>query len=161
MVYPFGVPYDVYPLVHNRYHTLYSKSNELFENTFNAGYMMPTPIIHDKNTIRLDPPFPNHVDSLLVCMLGYDSDFTNISPAMIKPLCDMGIYATQMFIYKELKIDVDQAYIEGGSELGAFKELIESYSDAKEKFQEALMKFRGASNFDKETTLAYFSLINP
>lgn len=164
---PIGIAYPINTYNNNlydsyQYDSLQNKTNELFENTFSSGQPLPIPFLLDNNVIRLDPPsfIDNNIPWLLTCMLAYDSNFTNLSLNMFDSLSKLCIYATQQYIYNKLKIPINQAYLNSGVELGAFKETIESYSDAKEKFEEALLEFRGSAMFDKEQITSYFSLMN-
>jgi hypothetical protein len=157
--YPLGLFEDNY-LQPNTYDSLYNKTNELFENTFGTGQSFPIPTLVEDNIIKLHPPQTQHVNWLLTCMLAYDSNFTNISPNMIEPLSELCIYATQMYIYNKLKIPINSAIIHSGSEIGSFNDIIDSYSDAKEKFNEMLMQFRGAATFDQENILSILNLMN-
>ena len=146
------------PYIGQGQHSLLSRTNELFESTFSVGNATPIPIVKEDNIIVLEPPQPHHIDWILVCMLSYNSQFTNIKPNVVDSLCKMAVYATQSYIYNQLKIKIDTARIHLGHELGSFKETVESYADAEEKYREALLNFRGASTFDEETALGLLSL---
>lgn len=126
-------------------------------NTRNMNYYIPQAKLVTKNTVVLECDY--HYDWILTCLLKFDEDFTNLTPGAIPYLCDMAVHATQMFIYNKLKIKIDQAYIIGGNELGAFKEIIDSYADAEEKFNEALKDFRGATTFDTDQLKAMLSFM--
>jgi len=146
------------------YNQVYGRSvlnaadDALSSMTHQPMYMTPEPILMGNNTIALNPPMTRHVDWILSCMLSYDKDFTNVSSNLIKPLEKMVIYGAQVFIYNKLRIKVQQGFLEGGAQLEPIKEIVESYSDAQEKFDEAFKKFRGASVFEKQTLVDLLSL---
>lgn len=158
IAYPLG--YGITdPYIGNGYHSVISKTNELFESTFNAGSPTPIPILKEHNLVILEPPQPHHIDWILICLLGFDSSFTNIKPIMVKKLGKLAVLATKMYVYNKLIIQQDAFKTHLGYEIGSFKSIVESYSDAEEKFEEALMDFRGAATFDEESTLALLNLM--
>jgi len=142
------------------YNSIQNKTSELLDNTFSSGTTYPTPFLLDNNTIKLDPPQYISVPWLLTCMLAYDSNFTNISYNMIPSLCKLCVTAAKMIIYNRLKIAIDLAYINTGAEIGAFKDIVDSYSDAADDLEKDLLDFRGAASFDKEQSIAMISLMN-
>lgn len=129
----------------------------------NVGYpdipVMPVPILLKNNVIKLEPNFETYTEYILACLLKYDSNFTNISPNSLRYLSSLGVLATKSLVYNRLIIPIGNAYLMGGQELGKFKEIVESYQDAEEKFEEALLKFRGSTTFDKDNLLSMVSLM--
>ena len=129
----------------------------------NLGYenqpVIPIPILLNDNIIKLEPTFNSSVEYVLSCLLKYDSNFTNISPNSLKYLADLCVLATKALIYIKLIIPIENNYLVGGQNLGKFKEIVDSYQDANEKFDEVLEKFRGSTVFDKETFLGFVSLM--
>jgi len=115
-------------------------------------YLTPTPVLIDGESgiVGLSPPAALPVDWILSCMLGYDKDFSNISANMLASLKSMTEHATKSYIYNEMYVKINQGFLQGGLQLESIKGIIESYSDSKEKFEEALMKFRGAAVFSPE-----------
>lgn len=129
--------------------------------THSPGYTSPTPMIIDGDAgiIQLSPPASVHVDWILSCMLAYDKEFSNISLNMLNPLKRMTEHATKAFIYNELIVKLNQGYLQGGLALEAIRSIIEGYQNSNEAFDEALIKFRGASIFTHEGLREMISLM--
>jgi len=142
------------------FNSIQNKTLELYENTFGRPIIYPTPFLHDNNMVRLEPQIYTSKPWLLTCMLEFDSNFTNMNINLVDPLSALCICATKILVYNQLRIPMNQAYIHGGSELGAFKEIVDSYSTALEDFEKLLMDFRGAASFDKQTALSIINLMN-
>ena len=115
-------------------------------------YMTPAPMLIDGDAgiISLQPPAALHIDWILSCMLTYDKDFSNLSLNMLPSLQNMVEFATKAYIYNTMIVKINQGYLQGGQSLDAIKEIISSYADAGERFDEALRKFRGAATFSTE-----------
>ena len=124
-------------------------------------YITPTPTLldGDQGIVALAPPAALHVDWVMSCLLGYDKDFSNISPNLLESLKSMTEFATKSFIYNNLFVKINQGYLQGGQQLEAIKNIIESYADSEEKFDAALLRFRGASVFAPEVLRDYISLM--
>jgi hypothetical protein len=142
--------------------TVENRASELLSSfTRKPVCLAPTPILinGEAGIIRVHPPMALHNDWVLSCMLAYDKDFTNMSTNMIQPLQKLVLYATQAYIYNKLIVRMNQGYLQGGLQLDAIREIVVSYAEANEKFEEAFMQFRGASMFDKDVMLDMISLM--
>ena len=129
--------------------------------THTPAYVTPTPILLDGDAglIQLSPPVALHVDWVLSCMLAYDKNLINVSPNILILLKNMSEYATKAYIYNELYIKINQGYLQGGLQLESIRSIVESYADAHEKFEEFLLKFRGAANFSNTEFKDFISLL--
>ena len=67
-----------------------------------------------------------------------DDQLNNIPITTASYIKKLFVLATKAYIYKTLKIRVNQAKLDGGAELGAFSEWLDSYSDANELYLEEL-----------------------
>lgn len=76
--------------------------------------------------------------STLRCTLTYDKTFNEIKPEYRKTIADLCILATKQYIYNTLIIDVDEGIIRSGKTIGMFKQLIDSYSDALQIYDEMI-----------------------
>lgn len=72
----------------------------------------------------------------LRCLVGYDTQLTSMQQAAWKAFAHLCVLATKAYIYNNLIIDLDQAQLVGGQELGIVKEKIESYSEADDLYEE-------------------------
>lgn len=129
--------------------------------THEPAWIAPTAIIIDGDSgiIQLSPPASLHVDWMLSCMLAFDNEFSNIGLNMVNPLKTLTEHATKSYIYNKLIIRMNQGYLMGGLQLESIRSIIESYADAEEKFNEALLKFRGSAMFSPENAAALFSIM--
>lgn len=119
----------------------------------------PTATIVDGHAgiVRLDPPMGVTSEWLLSCMLEYDKNFSNIGLNLIPQLQKMTLYAAKAYIYNELVVKLSHGRIVSGSLLEAITSVTDKYEEAEEKFQDALMKFRGASTFTPEAMSIWLS----
>lgn len=70
------------------------------------------------------------------CFLAADENFNNLTkPAWghFAKLCEL---ACKAYIWTELSVTMDQAVLDGGQELGAFKDIVDDYRDAHEMYEE-------------------------
>jgi len=75
----------------------------------------------------------------LRCYVENDADFNNLRSTAIQRFSEMCVLATKAYIYNTLKIPMDMGQLVGGMQLGAFKEIVDSYSDAAQLYQEFLL----------------------
>ena len=116
--------------------------------TFANTPVLPSPILVSGHQVKLAPVpmmLYHSVDWVLTCRLAYDEAFTNLSPSAVRPLANLILCATKNYIYNELILAIDSAYLVGGQELGRFKEIVDGYSGEQEKYDELVNKFRGAA----------------
>lgn len=131
-----------------------SHNNEIY----NSGIITPIPKIVGSNIIALEPNFSGGGNLIVACLLQFDSNFVNLSLNTVQLLSELAVLATEIYIHNKLIIPINGAYIVGGKELGSFKAIVESYESSNEKFEEKLLKFRGANLFEKENLLSYIGL---
>lgn len=118
--------------------------------THSNACLTPTPTLMENNLILITPNNGLLDEWILVCRLGYDDEFTNLTNAAIPSLCRLIVTATQAYIWVNLSIRIDAAALSNGQELGQFKTIVEKYEIALEKYDEDLMNFRGSALFDPE-----------
>lgn len=76
----------------------------------------------------------------LRCVLGNEEHLNNLQPRLYLIFCKAVELAVKSYIYNTLLIKIDQAYLVGGQELGAVKEVVMSYSDAESMYGEYLVQ---------------------
>lgn len=74
----------------------------------------------------------------LRCELENDANLTHIKKRSYNNFAKLCLLATKSHIYTTNAIPMDIAFIEGGASLSVFKEIVDSYSDAEEEYQEFL-----------------------
>ncbi len=117
----------------------------------------PVPVLCNNNIIRYEPPLMLHVDMILTCLLEYSETMDDMASNQIEPLFKCTLYATQMYIYNKLIIQLNQGYLAGGLQLEAVKNIVDTYSDAHEKFDEAIKIFRGSATLEKTALVTLLS----
>lgn len=90
------------------------------------------------NTIIVQDPNLSIFTGCLRCMVEYDENMSSIHPRNIHTFCKLCVLGTKSYIYNNCKVKLDQGYVYGGHELGSISEIIDSYSDAEEQYQEFL-----------------------
>lgn len=69
------------------------------------------------------------------CMIANENNMGNINPRSHLTFAKLCILAVKAYIYNHMIVRIDQAYLSGGQELGAFKSIVESYSDAEDQYE--------------------------
>lgn len=78
------------------------------------------------------------------CIVNNNDDLSNLSPALKLLFANLCTLAVKADIYNKMIVTIDQARVEGGREIGAFKNIVESYADAEQMYLESIPKW-GAS----------------
>lgn len=104
---------------------------------------LPTPItgtphieLLDNNVIYVTDILFSGFNLFVNCYLAADENFNNLTKPAWLHFAQLCILACKAYIWTELSIKVDQAHLAGGQELGAFKDIIDNYSDAEEMYME-------------------------
>ena len=91
-----------------------------------------------ENTIMIRDSITTPQNAILRCMVNFDDNLNDLPIRSIPAFCKAVEYAVKSYIYNELVIEVDTAELVGGQELGIFKTVMESYSDAEQNYQDYL-----------------------
>lgn len=105
-----------------------------------------------ENTVMVRDTLKVSGNLYLRCVLENDERLSHLKYKATPITKELIRYAVKSYIYNIYLIEMDQAEIQGGNELGTFKNIIESYSDAEELYQTCLKeKFaRAAISSDHE-----------
>lgn len=91
-----------------------------------------------ENTILLkDSSIGTSLGTLRV-IIANDENLNNLSIRFINQFVELCKLAVKSHIYNEMIITMDEAEIRGGARLGAFKNIVESYSDSEQQYQDYL-----------------------
>lgn len=88
-----------------------------------------------ENTILINDNMALPHNIYLRCSLEADSDFSHWAAGAYHHFCQLVEFATKAHIHNLLIIQIGMAQLSGGQELGKFKEIVESYSDANENYK--------------------------
>lgn len=89
---------------------------------FNTITIYETQIVTNQLTLR--------------CRLSNDAELNNIKNNSWPQFAELAVYATKAYIYNTLRIKMDQGQLQGGVELGAFREVIMEYADAAQNYKD-------------------------
>lgn len=97
----------------------------------------------------------------LYCILENDQAINHLKPKSIAFFKQLVLLAVKAYIYNELILEIDQARLVGGHELGKYREIVESYADADEMYNEKLTEIMGVVFFlnDEEQATRHIRLM--
>lgn len=97
------------------------------------------------STARLDLVGPNTIAvsdvslltpfAALVAVLANEDNMNNLKPTAYREFGELCTLAVKAYIYNNLIIEIDSGELRLGQQLGTFKNIIESYSDAYQNYQ--------------------------
>lgn len=101
----------------------------------------PTPAISTakvsligENTILIKDSNPPVANSYLRCIIANDENMSHLQVRSIPPFTTLVELAVKSFIYNELDVRMDQAFLSGGQALGKVRERVDEYRDAEEMY---------------------------
>jgi hypothetical protein len=91
-----------------------------------------------ENTILIRDSVSISGNSFLRCVLANDDNLSGIQVRSYSYFCNLVEYAVKSYIYNTLIISMDQGELQGGAQLGIFKEIIQGYADAEMNYRDYL-----------------------
>lgn len=106
-----------------------------------------------ENTILVKDVNPLISNAYVRCIIANDENLNHIQRRSIPVFCKLVELAVKSYVYNTLIITMDSAFLQGGMDLGKFKDIVEGYADSEEMYQEFLRdKWAGVSVMnDRET----------
>jgi hypothetical protein len=104
-----------------------------------------------ENTIMVRDTNTLISNGYLRCILANDNEFSHIQLRSILAFCKLVELAVKSYIYNEYTIQMDRAFLSGGQDLGRFKEIVDSYADAEEMYQDYLREKWAKTSFMNDT----------
>jgi hypothetical protein len=113
-----------------------------------------------ENTVMVRDSTAIFPTGYLRCVLANDQDLNNIQMRAIPHVSKLVQLATKSYIYNDLVIDIDEARLSGGKELGKFRDIVEAYSDAEQMYQDYMKDIWSGVSFmnDRETMTRFIKL---
>ena len=102
------------------------------------------------NTIAIRDQFRVSAAYQLRCIVGNEANLNNINPRSYVAFSKLVELAVKSYIWKEMVINIDMAYIFGGQELGAVKTYVESLADSEENYQTTLREIWAPTAFQND-----------
>lgn len=97
----------------------------------------------------------------LRCMLENDEELNNIQLRSYRNFSKLVTYAVKAYIYNTLIISIDQSQLQGGYELGVFKDKVLEYADAEDNYQDYLSEvWQSVAFMNDDTTYSRFISLN-
>lgn len=90
------------------------------------------------NTILVEDSKGRYNDGWLTCQLTHEPNFGNVQPAYYNKFGEMCVLAVKAEVYNQLVIDLDEGQLKAGMSLGRIREIVDSYADAEQMFQDFL-----------------------
>lgn len=106
-----------------------------------------------ENTILLRDQFRVTSAYVVRCILANDDQLSNISLRSILNFSQLCVLAVKAYIYNTMLVRVDQAFLEGGQELGSMKNYVESLSDSEVNYRTFLNEVWQKTAFMNDTHL--------
>ncbi len=88
-----------------------------------------------ENVIMVQDTIVLPANIYLRCMIANDENMSHIQPRSYLAISKLVEYAVKAHIYNEMVIQIGQAQLFGGQDLGVFKDIVDSYSDANELYE--------------------------
>ena len=91
-----------------------------------------------ENTVMVRDTARVQATGFLRCLLAYDSKMSQIQIGSILDFTELAVLGTKAYIYNEYRVKLDEGKVKGGFEFGSFRDIVDSYSDAREQYNEYL-----------------------
>lgn len=89
-----------------------------------------------ENQVLVEGYPPYIQDGLLICSIANNAMLENIQPPYYMAVAEMFTLGLKMYIYNTLRVKLDKGFIYAGHDLSIIKDIVDSYSDAGEMYQE-------------------------
>lgn len=87
------------------------------------------------NTVMVSDTNQWPTDAALRCFVENDRDMSLLPPGAYRHFAKLCVHAIKAYIYNTLIIAINSGELQGGQELGRFKEVIDGYADANELYE--------------------------
>lgn len=92
------------------------------------------------------------VNNIMRCMVTDDPNMNHLQVRSIPDFCKLVELAVKSYIYNTLIINMGNALLSGGQELGVFKTIVDSYADSEQMYQDFLKNTWQAVAFVNDET---------
>jgi len=89
-----------------------------------------------ENQVLVEGYPPYIQDGLLICSIANNAMLENIQPPYYMAVAEMFTLGLKMYIYNTLRVKLDKGFIYAGHDLSVIKDIVDSYADAGEMYQE-------------------------
>lgn len=92
----------------------------------------------NSNTVMIEGPYYHSPSCMLKAVVGHDNGLSSIDHRNYLAFAELVVLATKAYIYTLNLVSMNEGYIQGGAQLGVYKDVIDSYSDALDMYHERL-----------------------
>lgn len=95
-------------------------------------------VLVGENTVMITGFNSPPVNFYLRCIVEYSSRMSSLSPRYYHHFSKLAVFATKAYIFNAYEIEIAEAQLSGGREIGKFGEIVGRYEDANESYQDYL-----------------------
>ena len=118
---------------------LVAASNKMYDSIADANVVQTARLeLVGENTVFCSEPSIFIYSAVLRCVIENEINMGNLHPRNYPVFSKLCVLAVQSYIYNHMKVKLDQGYVYGGHELSSVTDIIDSYSDREEMYQEHL-----------------------
>lgn len=122
---------------------------------------LPTAKLLPGNVVHLIPEGISWVPWVLRARLRFDDQFSGMNIDSIDSFNHVVEYAVKAYVYNTLLFEIESNLVHRGQELGVVKSVVDSYSDANDKYDEFLLALGGSSHFEPDRLRFLLSRMMP
>lgn len=114
-----------------------------------------------ENTILVRDSINLAPDMTLRCVLANEENLNNLQLRSYRHFSSACEHAVKAYIYNTLLINVDQGELQGGVQLGTIKQVVDSYADAEQNYQDFMTNVMEKVMFmqDETSYMRYMKLL--
>lgn len=131
-----AAPYSMSPTINSNYNAVMNVADRIGDAAAISGifHNAHTEIV-GYNTVAVYSYYRTLAMLGLRVVIENDNNLNNIQPRSYNVLGTLCSLAVKAYIYNKLSIAINNGYLSGGQDLGMFKNIVDSYSQAEEDYQ--------------------------
>lgn len=110
----------------------------------------PTGIIYPGNLLVVTPPQIQFIPWNVRVRLRYDDNFSGMDVSTLRPFVHVCEAAVKAYIYTNLIMKIESNVVFRGAEIGVMRDIVNSYAEANERYEECLLQMGGAEVYDPQ-----------
>lgn len=91
-----------------------------------------------ENTIALTGFTAPPANFVLRCILEYNARMSSMNPRYFHHFSTLAVFATKAYIFNNYELEMAEAQLSGGRELGKFNDIVSRYEDANQSYEDYL-----------------------
>src|SRR5690606_6886510 len=104
------------------------------------------------NTVMVSDAQAMGNEVYLRCMISHEPNFANVPPAYYDVFSELVVLATKAHISNKQIIALDEGQLRAGVNIGRFREIVDSYADANQMYQDHMREHWRVSSVMMDTT---------